>query len=314
MGVSRDYSPKKGGIGIITNPHSRVNKKNPRRPKLLSYIAGSQVFFECTATLSALETTLKNFKDEGVSVIAINGGDGTISRTITSMMRVWKNSDLPAISVLRGGTMNVIADNLGLYGSPEKLLASLIHAHGSYQLDELSCLKIGDNYGFLFGAGMVPRFLKEFYKNKGGHLKAVSLVSRISFSLLLGISSPLFETNVVEIEFEDKTKLRTPSLALLCSTVRNLPMKLPFFGHLGRQEEVFECTNLSMSGGTLLKKIPKIIWQKDNLEETLRFLGKKITISQNSPLDYTIDGELFKTEAPLCIEVGPSLRFVRGLL
>ena len=156
------------GIGIITNPHSKLNKRNLYRQQLLSYIAGETGILETTNNLEELENVAREFCQKNITVLAINGGDGTISRTITAFLHAYKenNKALPAIVLLRGGTINMLAKNLRVTGNPEEILYRLIESHSSGQTHKsrtINTLQIGDNYGFLFASGTSSRFLKEFY-------------------------------------------------------------------------------------------------------------------------------------------------------
>ena len=61
------------GIGIITNPHSKLNKRNPNRTALLGYILGAKGQLEVTNTLADLGRVARDFKDKGITTLAING-------------------------------------------------------------------------------------------------------------------------------------------------------------------------------------------------------------------------------------------------
>src|SRR5690349_19758362 len=108
MGVSMP------GIGIIANPHSKLNKQNPERHELLGYILGQQGQLRLTESLEHLSKVAAEFHQKKIDILAINGGDGTISRTLTAIVNEYKGDPLPPIALLRGGTMNVLAQNLGV--------------------------------------------------------------------------------------------------------------------------------------------------------------------------------------------------------
>ena len=99
------------GIGIITNPHSKQNKRNPSRSQLLSYILGKQGQMEVTQSLDDLAQVAEKFKKNEIEILAINGGDGTISQTLTAFHKVYGDTKLPKIAILPGGTMNVRSED-----------------------------------------------------------------------------------------------------------------------------------------------------------------------------------------------------------
>ena len=123
------------GIGIITNPHSKLNKRNPQRTALLGYILGEKGRLEVTNNLDDLGRVAREFKSKNIGILAINGGDGTICRTLTAFIQVYGNAPLPKVALLRGGTINVLANNLGIAGSPEQVLYRLVEVYSNEEKD-----------------------------------------------------------------------------------------------------------------------------------------------------------------------------------
>src|SRR5205809_168029 len=75
------------GIGLITNPRSRVNQREPGRARRLSYLDGSHGNAEATKTIDDLYRVCEEFKKERIDVLGISGGDGTMQHTLTAMIR-----------------------------------------------------------------------------------------------------------------------------------------------------------------------------------------------------------------------------------
>src|SRR5215471_13326780 len=108
------YNSRVPGIGLITNPRSRVNLRDPGRPRRLSYLIGSHGQAEATRTLDDLYRVCEEFRKERIDVLGISGGDGTLHHTLTAMIRTYgSDQSLPPIAILRGGTMNTIARSFG---------------------------------------------------------------------------------------------------------------------------------------------------------------------------------------------------------
>ena len=100
------------------------------------------------------------------TAIAIHGGDGTLHKSLTAIIRAFQDRPLPIIAILPGGTMNVVASSLHLDGRPEGIvaeLAALLHAGRPVPTVDRRCLKVGDIYGFVFGNGLMANFLEEYY-------------------------------------------------------------------------------------------------------------------------------------------------------
>src|SRR5437762_2543265 len=104
------------GIGVITNPRSRMNKRDPSRMRKLGYLIGDRGSAAATRSLDDLYRVAEEFKSADIDVLGINGGDGTIHHTLTAFVRTWGDKPLPLIAILRGGTMNTIANSYGIKG------------------------------------------------------------------------------------------------------------------------------------------------------------------------------------------------------
>src|SRR5690606_30286641 len=130
-----------------------------------------------------------------IDVLGISGGDGTNGTTITGFLDVYQGNALPQIAFLRGGTMNTVANSVGVRrGRPEGLLDRLCRAYVQRAARPLAdverhvmCIRaegarpsaggasasgaprsvrsppLATKYGFNFGTGVVCGFLSEYY-------------------------------------------------------------------------------------------------------------------------------------------------------
>ncbi len=154
------------GIGLITNPRSRANVRDPSKPLKLGHLIGTHGQAEATRSLDDLYRVCEEFKKERIDVLGISGGDGTMHHTLTAMIKTYGDQPMPPVAILRGGTMNTIANSLGIHGRTPQLLFELVDKHRRGQaLDVLErpILQIGDKYGFIFGNGIIYNFLHEYY-------------------------------------------------------------------------------------------------------------------------------------------------------
>lgn len=309
------------GIGIITNPHSKLNKRDPNRQRLLGYILGEHGKLELTSSLADLARVAENFRDHEISVLAINGGDGTISRTITAFIRAYGNKPLPKVLILRGGTINLLADNLGLKGSPESILVRFIESMSEIRqtrLETYRTLEVDGHYGFLFGNGVVANYLEEFYKKKTGPVGAVLMIlraylwyvfSRKRYEALVGERRYQVEINHQSIDLGERT-----SAAFMASTVERMPLGPRFFP-LARRPGLFQFFSLEIPAAQLVWRLPFAFIR--NSEG--RHFGKlsrlasslSLTTVDHAPQKYTVDGELFcAQDGKLEISLGPAVTFV----
>ena len=308
------------GIGIIANPHSKLNKRYPQRQHLLSYIAGESGHFKVTNNLEELKQVTREFHRREISILAINGGDGTISRTLSALLETYRQTPklLPKIVLLRGGTINMLADNLGISGRPEQILYRLIEAHSlGLELPEQSfaSLQIANNYGFIFASGASARFLKEFYKNKTNSLGSVFLTIRVMVSAL--VQGPLFRRIVgrecLTITTDEGSSFRHGTLSLLCATVPYAPFKRRLFPQAMHDRQRLHLVSVAHSPEELVGRfMPNYILFPDSFRTgKLQLAARTLRVSSARPIPYTLDGELYESEGnEVALSCGPQLTFV----
>ncbi|MFK7823368.1 MAG: diacylglycerol kinase family protein [Oligoflexales bacterium] len=307
------------GIGIIANPHSKLNKRNPRRQHLLSYIAGEKGRLEVTNNLDELRKVAQDFRHRAIKILAINGGDGTISRTITAFIDAYQEEPLPKIALLGGGTMNMLADNLGIKGSPEENLFRLIEQHSLLEEENvfpLNTIKIGSDYGFLFADGTSARFLDEFYKNKTSALGSASLVIKAAVSALVNGSlfRKIVKGDMVSITPINQENIRVLSLSVLVSSVPKIPHGIQMFPEVSQGDEGFNVLCITLKVEEVIRKFFQTLLFKPYREGygKIRFRSSGLQIKHENSMPYTLDGELFSADSGMIkLEKGPEIQFLK---
>ena len=308
------------GIGIITNPYSKLNKKRPTRGRLLGYIVGQFGNLEVTNSLEDIGRVANLFKEQSIEILAINGGDGTISRTLTAFIRAYGSTPLPKVLVLRGGTINMLADNLGIRGTPEEILVRMLECQSGLrpkEVQSLATLSVGGQYGFLFGNGFVARYLSQFYKNKTGRIGSVFLIIRIYLNWLFSRKrySEVVMDEAFRVVFDGQTTdAEINSVAMMASTVERMPLGFKLFPEARAGLSRFQFFALEMSASSLPWKLPLAILRNRPgrfFGKVSRLASRLVVSSINGRQPYTLDGELFEApEGRLAVEVGPVVQFV----
>ena len=119
-----------------------------------------------------------NVKDKP-DVFAIDGGDGTVSTVLASLERHWNGEDFPLITVLKGGTYDILGRKLNV-DNPFKHLANIVQCE---DVDDLTVkgikmMRVSDDSNnehltFSSGVGFPVKLLEEAYKKK--HLKYIRI-------------------------------------------------------------------------------------------------------------------------------------------
>ncbi|MDD9949990.1 MAG: diacylglycerol kinase family protein [Zetaproteobacteria bacterium] len=309
------------GVGIIANPHSKLNRKNPKRQELLGYIAGSKGHLRITQNLKELDDAMQYFLKENIEILAISGGDGTISKTLTAMYHCYKGkAPLPKIAVLGGGTINTLAQNLKCKARPEYNLYHLLQLHSSQSpLTEhrLSSLKISNNIGFLYADGVSAHFLEIFYRKKTNGWGAFWLIARI---LASGVVNGRLFRSVVRAQMAriccNNSKYRekySHVTSVLVSTIWKMPLGFRTFRLVKDQLGLHQTLVSNFSPRELLVAFLFyfLLLPQSSHPKKHTFLASALQLEYERPFLYTLDGELYKSaDRSLNIDIGPEFTFV----
>lgn len=151
---------------MVFNPAAGRHRRDALLARALLSQAARDVLVRETETPSQLHDALVDFRDAGVSAVALSGGDGTAGRVASAMERVY-GAQLPPMLLLRGGTMNTTANAVGVSRrAPGELLSRLVaraRAGRPLVTTPRGTMRVGDRLGFLFGVGVVAGYLRAYY-------------------------------------------------------------------------------------------------------------------------------------------------------
>ncbi|HEY4057106.1 MAG TPA: diacylglycerol kinase family protein [Kofleriaceae bacterium] len=175
-------------IGVITNPNSRKNRNRPDRAERLQRIVGDLGEVHQTQSLESIKPVLREFLRKRARYWVADGGDGALHWMLRMGMEVLaedefvgSNTTLPLTLPTKGGTIDFVANNVGIQGNAEGILASLANsvehqtAIEDIEVDSMAIdgIQIVDGvevpfrtYGFASAAGGVgQRFYSKYYSH-----------------------------------------------------------------------------------------------------------------------------------------------------
>ncbi|MFW7378279.1 MAG: diacylglycerol/lipid kinase family protein [Oligoflexus sp.] len=307
------------GIGIITNPYSKLNKRNPQLIHLLRQELGTQGTVFVTKSLAELAEIPQQFLKSGCDILAICGGDGTISHTLTSFIQAFgTDRPLPRILLLRGGTMNLVASEVGQKGPPIQILRRFLHSYQdgkAWQTRPLRCLSIQQQYGFLYADGSNVAILEEFYRKKSGFIGACWLACRLvgSFLVKSALVENLVQMKTLQVQINQEKREIFYSLGNLAGTISKIPLGFPLLPFAQDNIDQFQVTLVTCPKEKLLWHLPRIMLQQKKGPGFGKFSTccHEITIQGPATFSYTLDGEIYQSSSPqLTISCGPVLEFL----
>lgn len=305
------------GIGVITNPRSRENKRDPQKMRQLGYLLGSRGAPYATKSLDDLYRAAEEFKAANIDILGINGGDGTIHVTITAIAKVYGNTPLPKIALLPGGTLNTIAAGIGIRGNPQELLFEIVdryHQGEEFKVVERHALRIGDQYGFIFGNGLIANFLEAYYATgKPSPIMGAKLLGRTVLSAIFRTAfiKKLFRRWTGRVTVDGEVWARPDFATITGATVTEIGLGFaPFYRCLEKPGH-FALLGIHASPVALALELPRVHRaQPMRRDKCISQLAKCVRLESEEPFSYTIDGDLYSGVKELELETGPKLELV----
>ena len=299
-------------IGVVVNR----NAAGARRPGLaerLAALCGDDGAVRQTRTPGELASVLDEFAARGCDLVAMCGGDGTNLATITAAVRSFGEGALPRFALLRGGTVNTVARNLGIGGTPEQILAALVRRRrAGTPVREVGqdLLDVEGRFGFLFAAGMGARFLERYYAGPVlGVPWASVLAARTVLSSLVkgGFARSLFEPLPCTL-VADGAELPIAEVRLLvASVVADVGIGMRVAWRAGQQPNRFHVVASALPMRSMALQLGRVI-----AGEALAggphvdLLARELEVRFTRPQSFTLDGELFREER-VRVRVGPRI-------
>jgi diacylglycerol kinase (ATP) len=317
-------------VGLIINPLS--GRGSGRGKPLLELLHGSSgIEIAVLQDFSELPVVLDRFAKNGVDVLAISSGDGTIHAIQTLLAEASPFSQPPKLVLLSHGTANMSAATLGL-NRPLQDIASLLRDRNSLQaLTQVKrpTLKVSNaadgkiRHGMFLGTGAIyeaTAYCQKIIQRTGvmGNAAIVATFMR-TFSQALFARRPLAARQSIIRNYElrvtadGEEKFSPKGLLFLATTLDRLVLQTrPFWGgHSGpiRATVVsYPVRNVALwllpgLYGSERRRMPP---------EARSFCASRLEIHGSTP--YVMDGEFFdpSPNAPLHVETGPDFIYLRG--
>jgi len=319
------------GIGVVVNPRSRKNQRDPKAASRLAQTLGDDGVVREARSREELHAIAEDFKRLGIDVLGISGGDGTNHVTITGFLDVYGDTALPPLALLRGGTMNTVANALGVPRDgrgPEGLLERLKRDYAGRASQpirgvERHVLRVTPAaepergmYGFLFGTGVVAGFLGEYYRSaQPSPLTAAGTLFRAVGSTLVGgpmikrMAAPFRGAVVLD---DGTTWAEGPYLSVAAGTIDQIGLSFRPFHRAAERPGTFHVLGIFAPPLQLVRELPRI-WRAEAMRPGRAHEATPTSLvlrPSDGECRYMIDGDLHLSRGDLRVDIGPRVKIL----
>lgn len=309
------------GIGIVTNPNSRRNRKHPDQMQRLGFILGQDSRHEMTRRPEDVYEVAQRFLSEGVDILALNGGDGTNHVTLTTFIEVYRDKPLPKIAFLRGGTMNTIANSIGIRGTPGDILLNVTekyHLHQPFEMSDRQILSVrSDNktqYGFIFGNGLAANFLQAYYDTGNpSPWTAFTTLARAVTSSITGtaFAQNLFRRFNARVQIDDHPWDASSFTTIMAATIEQFGLGFRPTYRCREQPGTFHTLGFTIDTLDVARQLHRIrLGQPIDPQKVLSDVCTSMHIQADQPFTYTLDGDLHTCPGEMTVSAGPRLSII----
>ena len=337
-------------IGVITNPNSRKNRNRPERVERLQRIVGRLGEVHQTSSVDSIKPVLREFLRKRARYWVADGGDGALHWMLRMGMEVLQEDEfaessvtLPVTLPTKGGTIDFVANNVGIEGDAEGILATLRRhlEHGatieetevdSMVIDGIQLVDGKDvpfrTYGFASAAGGVgQRFYSKYYAEKDPNPRTIVKVvantvasTPIALSPLSRLPLGQYRTYAKDIFAPTPCRITLDGMVLpgneftgvhVASMSINLGNVLRFFGKAD-QPGLMNAIVGTPSAWGVIRNIPRMIRGQEMkganvLDRPCRTMILD-AVNGKELLEPIIDGEYYRNVKRLEFRVGPRVR------
>jgi len=318
------------GIAVLTNMEAGKNRSGRYRKYRIPEIVGGEGLVIETGTMQEIDGALERIFSREERLICLNGGDGTVQRVLTRMINSYgeETEDFPILFPMRGGTMNLLADNVGIKGKPDELCRRALDLDRSR--DELPHVEVPTlrvvremggrterEYGFFHGSGGLYRFHRVYYRDtKGGNLAAARLVLMClgSGAVKRGRYKDVFGMTPMRVRIDDFEMPCDSYIIVLAMIFKKMLLTFNPFRDEGEGDFFVLACGLPL--GKLFTNLHKLFWVRGDeppFPSEVYFNRKGSRLIMEGSEGYSFDGEVYELDEPyrLTMELGPRVKILK---
>ncbi len=229
---------------VLTNPEGGYNKRRDHLAQA-RLAAADAVHIEASAPDDILQA-VRRLDAEGVELLIVNGGDGTVQMVLTALYAEPRLEPAPLLALVPGGTSNTIPGDVGVGKQPIDGIRAALAAARRGRIDgtlvQRQVLRIESSLwerpqcAMQFSAGAIynaVKFAKREVEGRGAHGQTGPVVTLAWFVALLatGRFREIFAPMLLRGTIDGAPLYGGPHLGILVSTLDHLFLGIrPFWG------------------------------------------------------------------------------------
>ena len=312
-------------VGLLDNPLSGRNRGGDPLRRVRSGEPGLRQ--RQASTQADVTAALAEFAADGVELVVVSGGDGTVHAALTAVHRGGLFEPPPLLALLPSGSTNMIAGAVGLRGERAgalgRVLAWARDPARPFALVERAVLRLqgapgaAPLFGMFFGTGAIAhgiRYCRSRIHPWGvrGELGAGLVLARYLLALVVGRG---IAAGPVTSSVDGGPAEREARLVLLVTTLHRLVLGVrPFWG---RGPGALRFTATAARPRHVLRALPVLLRGRPGRHGTVEngYLSRNAReIRLVFDGEYTLDGEMFTADSrqgPVVLAEGGRAWFVR---
>ena len=296
-------------VGVLTNPRSGGNKKGLSQIRSL-LAKHSDVLHREEFTPEGMSDALSDFSKNGVEMVVINGGDGTVHAALTTIGRGNAFSRPPLLVLLCAGTTSMLPRDVGIKGSPVEALSQALRwaksTDGKLDLLPRHVLEVKRGggqpplFGMFFGAGAITQGIKLFHRGVNPMGWRGEIMPGLTFLRMLVAILRKDHSKVppllAKARLDKQAGKESATLLVLISTLERLFLGMrPYWGEEGGP---LHYTAITSDSKKLFRVLPSLFNRQNNHYATPEngYISQNLNeIELEMDRDFTLDGELYES-------------------
>ena len=298
-------------LRVIVNRHAGWVRRQQGLQSTLDRLLGARGIAVFTDDVTQMDAAVRQSRADGVTALALCGGDGTNLHLLAAIERHWGSQPWPLVALLAGGSVNTVARNLGADEPVPRRLARLLAQPP--EVLEQPLLRVNGQLGFIYGSHMIARAMEAYYRGPKGLTGCALLTARTVVSALLrgSFARHLFTPRPVRVAVDGGAECELRLGAIVASVI-----PAPAVGLRATARSVeghgFHLVGTADDLPSILRGAPRL-WTglpAPGLALDVTARQARLTFAQDET--FTIDGDMFAGPGVVLECAGPLRLLVPG--